>query len=103
MNNYNSSIQHIIGKKYSLVSGIITDQEIDSLKKSINNLSLKQQSKIIDKFKYIQKLNSDDDNNNLDEKKSMLSLQISQPTSDILDLSSKSPQASQISFFQNAK
>nr|CAG8463319.1 698_t:CDS:10 [Entrophospora candida] len=42
MNNYNSSIQHIIGKKYSLVSGIITDQEIDSLKKSINNLSLKQ-------------------------------------------------------------
>ncbi|CAJ0926844.1 13115_t:CDS:10 [Entrophospora sp. SA101] len=41
MNDYNSSIQHIIGRKYSLVSGMITDQEIDSLKKSINNLNLK--------------------------------------------------------------
>ena len=41
MNDYNSSIQHIVGKKYSLVSGILTDQEIDSLKKSIDDLNSK--------------------------------------------------------------
>nr|CAG8487251.1 8803_t:CDS:10 [Entrophospora candida] len=49
----------------------------------------------IEKIKTANSIKEHDDNNNLDEKKSMLSLQISQPTSDLLDLSSKSPQAQQ--------
>ncbi|CAJ0926832.1 13110_t:CDS:10 [Entrophospora sp. SA101] len=107
MNDYNSSIQHIIGRKYSLVSGMITDQEIDSLKKSINNLNLKikQQSGMVDKFKYTQNFDSNDENNNLDKKNTIFSLQASHSTPnltqyDLPDLSSRSPQTS---FFPNFK
>ncbi|CAI2175942.1 18087_t:CDS:10 [Funneliformis geosporum] len=45
MKEYHSSIQHIVGK-YSLVSGNVTDEEIDSLRTRVEGLIIKNERKI---------------------------------------------------------